>query len=673
MSPPAIMMFILACGIFASLFCGKIAALIDTSPEIADVHLHPIHGNSAEQHHDAGWNRPSNVDFSYSSTDDLMWFIQVSDLHISIFQDPSRIEQLKEFVNGSLPIIQPELVVASGDLTDAKNEDNVGSLQYEKEWQIYKDILVKGNVFNSSFWLDLRGNHDVFDVPSADSPRNWFRRYGVQGAAHPRSYLYELTRGRRRYAFIALDATVDPGPRRPFNFFGVVSPRELAALRGYTERARRADHVIWFGHFPSSTLIPAAEVRSLMAGSLAYLCGHLHTLAGLVKHMYTRQRSGTLELELADWRESRRYRLLAIDHGLFSISEVEFADQWPVVMVTNPKRADFNMPLNEPLWSMREIPHIRILAFSPHRLTTVRVRLDGDGDPWLPCQPAGGPLFTCDWRPADYSTGLHTMEVSVEDEGGLRRQLSHTFSLDGSTVSFPLLARITLMLDASAALQCCFAVGLLVCVLPPVAIRLTHAKVAAGRWRAPHPASRCVRRWLRRLHLFSAVDRLYWPHVVVLLYMPLGPWLIGEVITGYTGVVFAWGTFIGGAFIPGLLQYAFGLLQLLLFHLPLLTATGVLLDRRLSAHTAGGRCCSRSVWPSHICLLLACLVQLYASINFYRSYDLAAAVLGPFRTWSLLVGLYMWRTAATVPVSVLRRAANSWDNEDDNVQRSVAE
>ena len=47
----------------------------------------------------------------------------------------------------------------TGDLTDAKNKDNVGSLQYEKEWQIYKDILVKGNVFNSSFWLDLRGNH----------------------------------------------------------------------------------------------------------------------------------------------------------------------------------------------------------------------------------------------------------------------------------------------------------------------------------------------------------------------------------------------------------------------------------------------------------------------------------------------------------------------------------
>ena len=86
---------------------------------------------------------------------------------------------------------------------------------------------------------------DVFDVPASDSRRNWFRQYAVQGGAHPRSYLYTVSRGGRRYAFVAMDATVDPGPRRPFNFFGVVRPRELAALRRFAERARRADYAIW--------------------------------------------------------------------------------------------------------------------------------------------------------------------------------------------------------------------------------------------------------------------------------------------------------------------------------------------------------------------------------------------------------------------------------------------
>ena len=61
--------------------------------------------------------------------------------------------------------------------------------------------------------------------------------------------------------------------------------------------------------------------------------------------------------------------------------------------------------------SRRVSAFLRVLAFSPGRVASVRVRLDGEGDPWLPCAPAGGPLFTCDWRPADYGTGLHTMEV----------------------------------------------------------------------------------------------------------------------------------------------------------------------------------------------------------------------------------------------------------------------
>lgn len=86
---------------------------------------------------------------------------------------------------------------------------------------------------------------DLFDVTSPESPRNFFRRYGVQGAAHPRSYLYTLRRGQRRYAFIAMDATLEPGPRRPFNFFGVVRPEELAALKEYARKAADADHVVW--------------------------------------------------------------------------------------------------------------------------------------------------------------------------------------------------------------------------------------------------------------------------------------------------------------------------------------------------------------------------------------------------------------------------------------------
>ncbi len=36
-----------------------------------------------------------------------------------------------------------------------------------------------------------------------------------------------------------------------------------------------------------------------------YMCGHLHTLGGFVRTMYTRHPAGNLELEAADWKDGR--------------------------------------------------------------------------------------------------------------------------------------------------------------------------------------------------------------------------------------------------------------------------------------------------------------------------------------------------------------------------------
>jgi hypothetical protein len=40
-----------------------------------------------------------------------------------------------------------------------------------------------------------------------------------------------------------------------------------------------------------------------------------------------------------------------------------------------------------------------------------------------------------------------------------------------------------------------------------------------------------------------------------------GPWSIGEVIEGHTGIIFAWGTIVNGAYLPGSFTYAYGFLQ----------------------------------------------------------------------------------------------------------------
>jgi len=174
-----------------------------------------------------------------------------------------------------------------------------------------------------------------------------------------------------------------------------------------------SNYTIWFGHFPTSCILSSGSenVRDLIRkdpNGFVYVCGHLHTLGGIVPQMYTMQKGGYLELELGDWKDNRMFRLMAIDHGMFSFVDVRHRD-WPVVLLTNPKHALFVNPLKENLENIRRSTHIRVLAFSLSRLKNVRVRIDGE--PWTDLRHVKGPLYATSWDPQKYAGGLHFAEV----------------------------------------------------------------------------------------------------------------------------------------------------------------------------------------------------------------------------------------------------------------------
>ena len=60
--------------------------------------------------------------------EDIIWFIHVTDVHISKCHHPDIKEDLKEFFSTTLDIVKP-----SGDLTDAKDSDGVNSFQIKYE------------------------------------------------------------------------------------------------------------------------------------------------------------------------------------------------------------------------------------------------------------------------------------------------------------------------------------------------------------------------------------------------------------------------------------------------------------------------------------------------------------------------------------------------------------
>lgn len=132
----------------------------------------------------------------------------------------------------------------------------------------------------------------------------------------------------------------------------MLTQQETKRIESLMEKSIKAgaNYTIWFGHYPTSCIVTANDenrpLEHLITSyntSLVYLSGHLHTLNGISPTMYTLQKDSFLELELADFKKCRRYRVAAIDHGIFSFVDAT-QGHWPVILITNPKHSLFHIP-----------------------------------------------------------------------------------------------------------------------------------------------------------------------------------------------------------------------------------------------------------------------------------------------------------------------------------------
>ncbi|ORY97970.1 Metallo-dependent phosphatase-like protein [Syncephalastrum racemosum] len=404
----------------------------------------------------------SNVTLT-DSPDNLFYFIQISDLHLSKYRGKGHTLHFLHFIQSILPSVRPNFVVVTGDLTDAKDVKRVTSQQYIEEWQIYQQAIQQGAP--TMPWYDMRGNHDCFDLPSWQSRANLYRTYGKSADLVETGggiYSWQLTPHYGRYRFVAIDACPKRGPSRPFNFFGYLTSKTMDRLADTLSSADPYNHTFVFSHYPTTTMVfgtssKGQTFRDLARSYSIYFCGHLHRLAvglGDVLKWYD-PKAHALELELGDMMVHGMYRIVAVDHDLISFVDVsmplvqippisyrqamqsllwpsERLKSDPVIMITNPKDDRYALPHKEPLSRLKTSSHIRFLSFFTPQDAEAEIEVDGKRLETEIRRPRDD-FWTASWEPARYDDGRqHVLTVRLmTPEGSVLAETSNEFRLDG--------------------------------------------------------------------------------------------------------------------------------------------------------------------------------------------------------------------------------------------------
>ena len=103
--------------------------------------------------------------------------------------------------------------------------------------------------------------------------------YFLSGHRRSYSHFVQPKKSGPSFAFVGIDFTLTPSPKRPFNFFGVLSDHDMYEVEEMLESASKPENsqggLITFGHYPLSTVLTPGRggISAVIGrvGALAYL------------------------------------------------------------------------------------------------------------------------------------------------------------------------------------------------------------------------------------------------------------------------------------------------------------------------------------------------------------------------------------------------------------------
>jgi len=438
-----------------------------------------------------------NNESKYSKPDNLFYFLQVSDIHMSDKYTRGAQGHLYYLLKKMIPVIEPNFLFITGDITDSMKGINIGTV--ENDWKMYRKIIETTGINdknNGTFLWDLRGNHDCFMVPEWSSKYNYFKDYS-QRKTRGFTFNYQTSYG--TYSFAGLDGCPVYSTTNPF--FGIVDEVSMDMYTKFMDNNienPNNKHNFVLIHFPETTVkfsdsSSGKEWEDYTKYISLLLTGHFHNLGGYQMYAYHHD---FLELEIIDFKLHGRYRIVSVDNDIVSITdnflplptlpydfktsniddlinnppEIFNQDIPPIVHITSPKNSRFILKDKEPVKESLSSGYIRVLVFSSQSPNDLKLSLYIDdklqevefkyvGDKKLERRSNNiinivsrdnkdqsssneirtvdqktPPLWIAEWDNSKYNDGKsHSLKVIATDNKNLKGENMIQFRLDGKS------------------------------------------------------------------------------------------------------------------------------------------------------------------------------------------------------------------------------------------------
>lgn len=144
--------------------------------------------------------------------------------------------------------------------------------------------------------------------------------------------------------------------------------------------------------------------------------------------------------------------------------------------------------------------------------------------------------------------------------------------------------------------------------------------------------------------LLAGINRVYFGLVIMIIWTTLGPWSFHEILDGHIGYNFLWGIFVDGLFVPGTLNYWYGLHQLFWFQFPLMIILASVLRRSYKRSLLGDRISESflNALKANLPFVALMIAEVLLAVLYIIQNGFLAFLIAPLRVWSVIFSAWLF-------------------------------